>query len=234
MKGREDRPVRGSGDRGILSQIIYFGVVTDIQDPDELGRVKVKFPAFDEDVESVWLRMIHPFASKEFGHWFMPEIDDEVLVLRGGEDAFGSMVVLGSLYNAVAKPPNTEITGNKLERSEIKTRTGHQLIFDEASGGEKITIVTGDGSHTVILDQSGQGEITVESGCKVNVTGGADITIDAGMAKVAINAGSVEIKSSAGEVKIESTAGVTLKGNAPVTVESTAVLNLKGSMVNIG
>ncbi len=215
-----------------LNRIIYHGVVTSLDDPDGLGRIKVKFPEFETEVESGWLRLLFPAASAEFGHLFMPELDDEVIVLRGGDDAFNSMVVLGAVYSAKHKPPNTEIASGKLERSQIVTRTGHELTFDEASGSEKITLKTGDGKYELVLDQGGQLDITSDQ--KINITGGADITVDAGMGNVVVKAGSVEIKSSSGDIKIEATAGVTLKGNAPVTVESSAVLNLKGSMVNIG
>jgi uncharacterized protein involved in type VI secretion and phage assembly len=225
-----------------VSRLIYFGIVTSLDDPDALGRIKVKFPAFTEEIESGWLRMVHPVASGEFGHFFLPEVGDEVIVLRGGGDDFNSMVVLGSVYNGNNKPPNTDITGNKLETSQILTRTGHELTFAEASGGESITLKTGDGKYSLVLDQAG--ELNIDSDQKVNITGGGDVTIDAGsLANVAITAaavsieaatGAIDIKTSVGAINIESTTGVTVKGNAPVTVESTAILNLKGSMVNIG
>ena len=215
-----------------MSRIIYFGKVTNVDDEDGIGRVKVKFPALSDEVESEWLRIVRPTASSGFGHFFLPEVDDEVVVLKGGGEDFNSMVVLGAVYNPTQTPKAAETSAGELTTSQIVTRTGHELTFEEKGGSEAITLVTGDGKYSLELMQSG--ELNINSDQKINITGGADITIDAGMGKVAISAGSVEIKSTTGEIKIEATAGVTLKGNAPVTVESSAILNLKGSMVNIG
>ena len=59
---------------------VVIGVVTNNQDPDELGRVKLRFPWLSEDYESNWARVASLMAGKERGAYFLPDVDDEVLV----------------------------------------------------------------------------------------------------------------------------------------------------------
>src|SRR5262249_43235482 len=59
---------------------VMVGVITNNQDPDGMGRVKVKFPCLSDDEESHWARIAAPMAGKERGIYFLPEVDDEVLV----------------------------------------------------------------------------------------------------------------------------------------------------------
>src|SRR5439155_17082947 len=58
-----------------------LGVVTNVKDPNNLGRVKVKFPWLSDDEESAWARLISPMAGPQRGFEFVPEVDDEVVVI---------------------------------------------------------------------------------------------------------------------------------------------------------
>ena len=44
---------------------VVVGVVTNNQDPDGLGRVKVRFPWLSEEHESHWARMVTPMGGPE-------------------------------------------------------------------------------------------------------------------------------------------------------------------------
>ncbi len=60
---------------------VVIGVVTDVEDPDGMGRVKLKFPWLSEEAaDSGWAPIAAPMAGKERGYYYMPEIDDEALV----------------------------------------------------------------------------------------------------------------------------------------------------------
>ena len=59
---------------------VTVGVVTNNQDPDGLGRVKVRFPWLSDDDESFWARVVTPMAGNGRGLYLLPEVDDEVLV----------------------------------------------------------------------------------------------------------------------------------------------------------
>ena len=77
---------------------VVVGVVTNNQDPDGLGRVKVKFPWLSDADESSWARIAAPMAGKERGLYFLPEVDDEVLVIfEHGDLRFP--FVPGALWN---------------------------------------------------------------------------------------------------------------------------------------
>ena len=58
---------------------VVVGVVTNNEDPDDMGRVKVKLPWLSDKEESNWARIATPMAGKERGVYFLPEVDDEVL-----------------------------------------------------------------------------------------------------------------------------------------------------------
>ena len=60
---------------------VVVGLVTNNQDPDKLGRVKVRFPWLGDSDESAWARLATPMAGKDRGLYFLPEVDDEVLVV---------------------------------------------------------------------------------------------------------------------------------------------------------
>src|SRR6516162_486840 len=94
-------------DREAQASKIYglvVGIVTNNKDPDGLGRIKVKFPWLDDKLESWWARLAYPMVGKKMGFFYLPEINDEVLVgFEHGDVRFP--YILGSLYNGVDKPP---------------------------------------------------------------------------------------------------------------------------------
>ena len=73
------RRAAGESDRNDRIGGVVVGVVTNNQDPDGLGRVKVRFPWLSEEHESHWARMVTPMAGNDRGFYMLPEVDDEVL-----------------------------------------------------------------------------------------------------------------------------------------------------------
>src|SRR4029450_10081092 len=59
---------------------VAIGIVTNNQDPENLHRVKLRFPWLDGATESHWARVATPMAGNKRGLYFLPEVDDEVLV----------------------------------------------------------------------------------------------------------------------------------------------------------
>lgn len=154
---------------------VVIGIVTNNQDPDKLGRVKVKFPWLADDVESWWARPAYPMNGKLRGHWWIPEIDDEVLIAFEHGDP-NRPYLLGGLYNGVDTPPivsditetfsNTspqkitmtslELMGNdprelqkdgKNDLRFIRSRSGHLFIFDDKENDERIVLCDKTGKH---------------------------------------------------------------------------------------
>src|SRR6185436_4336090 len=104
---------------------VVVGIVTNNQDPDGMGRVKVKFPWLSDADESFWARAAVPMAGKDRGFYFLPEVDDEVLVaFKHG--AARSPYTPGALGNGKDAPPATNDDGKNNVRV-IKSRSGHVI-----------------------------------------------------------------------------------------------------------
>src|SRR5437899_1321842 len=85
-------------------QGLAVGIVTNNEDPENHGRIKVKFPWLADNHESDWARMAAPMAGNNRGAYFLPEVNDEVLVAfeHGSIDA---PIIVGALWNGKDTPP---------------------------------------------------------------------------------------------------------------------------------
>lgn len=190
---------------------VVVGVVTNNEDPAGLGRVKVKFPWLSDSEESFWARMAAPVAGKGRGFYFLPEVEDEVLVaFEQGDPRFP--YVLGALWNAQDKPPDD---GVAIDRRVLKSTTGHAVVLDDTDGKEKIEIIDKSGKNTIVID-------TVKN--TITITSDKDITLSASNGTIKLEAKKIEIKSST-DTAIEAGAGMDVK--------ATGTMNVKGAMVNI-
>lgn len=135
-----------------------IGIVSNLDDPDAKGRVKVRFPWLHENADSPWARIASFMAGKDRGAVFRPEMDDEVLVLfEHGDMRFP--YIIGSLWNGKDAPPQERGADGGNDIRLIKSRSGHTLLFDDTSGSEKITI-TDKGGNVVELSSEG---VTIKS-----------------------------------------------------------------------
>ena len=127
------------------------GVVTGIVKELDMsqGRIKVEFPWLQESYRSGWAPVAMPMSGKNRGMFFMPEIDDEVLVAFEQGD-FEHPFILGFLWNGVDTPPETT---NK--NRVIVTPGGHTLRFEDTEGAKKV-ILQSSGEHQIIIDDKEQ------------------------------------------------------------------------------
>ena len=180
---------------------VVIGVVADLDDPERLGRVRVKLPHLADQV-SDWSRQATPMGGRERGLFFRPEIGDEVLVACEQGDPRRTIVV-GALWSKVDPPPPDD--GNTTDNNWrfFRSRSGHLLKFDDTSGSERIEIVGSGGDHKLVIDVSGRKiEISCSSG---------DVSISAPTGKVEIEASQVAIKAQA-SLSIEAGGALTVKG----------------------
>lgn len=176
---------------------VYIGIVTNIEDPKDMGRVKVKYPWLDEDLESFWARTMHIGAGADRGLYWLPEINDEVLIAFEQGD-FNRPYILGGLYNGVDKPVvpiGQAVSGGKVQIRTWKTRAGHELRFVDGEGEQYIELTDVNGKNIIKLDTQSM-ELTIESQGKIKIKAGSDVDINAG-ANVNIEASAqVNIKGS--------------------------------------
>ena len=198
--------------QGRMSGVVV-GVVTNNQDPEKMGRVKVKFPWLSDSDESAWARIATPMAGKERGIFFLPEVDDEVLIaFEHGDMRFP--YVVGALWNGKDAPPANNDDGKNNVRL-IKSRSGHVVRLTDEDGKEKIEIVDKSQKNSVVFDTASN---------TITITADKDIVLSAAKGAIKLDAKSIEVKSS-GATKIESGQGMDVK--------ATATLNVKGQTVNI-
>ncbi len=198
---------------------VVMGIVTNNRDPDGMGRVKVKFPWLEDKEESHWARISTLMAGKDRGSFFLPEVDDEVLVAFEQGDITRPYVI-GALWNGSDNPPETNSDGKNNIR-KIKSRSGHEIIFDDndTEQKEKITIHT-KADHKIVLDDSaGQEKIEI-----IDKTGNNKIIIDSVQNKIDIES-KMNLNIKANMIQIEA--------QADMTIKSSGMLTIQGSMVKI-
>jgi uncharacterized protein involved in type VI secretion and phage assembly len=61
-------------------QGVVVGIVTNNQDPEELNRVRVKFPWLSQNDESYWARIATSVMEAKQQNYQLPEVGAEVLV----------------------------------------------------------------------------------------------------------------------------------------------------------
>ncbi len=109
-------------------------VVTNLNDPEQQGRIKVRFPWMADAEESHWCRVVADQGGKSRGNFIRPEVGDEVLVLFERGDINQPMVV-GSLWNGKDAPPGPGNADGKNDHKFFQSRAGHQWIFNDGSDG---------------------------------------------------------------------------------------------------
>jgi uncharacterized protein involved in type VI secretion and phage assembly len=177
---------------------VVTGIVTSNTDPDHLGRVKLRLPWRSDEFETDWARVVAPMAGKSRGIYFLPEIDDEVLVAFDGDD-IRYPYVLGVLWSKTDPPPDKNEDGKNRIRL-IKTPGGHLLKFVDRENEDVLLIQLRDGK-------------------KVEITNDG-IKIDDGANKITLDA-------KAGSVSVEAKQSLTLKA-PKISIEATATLDIKG------
>lgn len=208
--------LRDTSARDAIASRIYgvvVGVVTNNQDPEELGRVKVKFPWLSDADESDWARIATPMAGNDRGIYFLPEVDDEVLVVFEHGD-LRLPYIIGALWNGQAPPPVKNDNGKNNLRV-IKSRSGHVIQLNDEEGKETIEIKDKDNKNSIVVDTAAN---------TIAITADGDITLAAAQGKITLTAQNIELQSSA-DTKVEASAGMDL------TASST--MNLSGQTINL-
>jgi uncharacterized protein involved in type VI secretion and phage assembly len=193
----------GDGGRG---NGVLVGVVTNLDDPESLGRVRVRLPNFDNQ-NTYWARIASPMAGRGRGVLFRPEVDDEVLVCFEHGDP-RRPYVLGGLWSSADTPPSD---GGKTENDwrSITSRSGHVLKFNDKDGSETIEIIDKSGNNSIVIDTSSN-QITIKSGQSIKVE--APTIEVTGTTSVKVKAPQIDLKSD-GAMNISAGGNLTVSGS---------------------
>ena len=197
-------------------------VVTQIGTGENLGRVKVKFPFLSDEDDSHWARVLSAGGGPERGFWFLPEINDEVLIaFEGGDTRFP--VVMGGLYGRVNTPEDQLINDGKISSRSVRSRLGHYMDFVDGTSADKRSITLGLGRDgkpgTDYTLRIGEDRFDIE------VPEGKPIAIKAGAAQITFtDQTTIEVRADAITVKADKDLvlegkDVKMKGMTSVTIE---------------
>ncbi len=170
---------------------VYPAIVTDIVDPDRLGRVQVSFPWLGSDGDSVraWATLLTPYADDNQGFVALPEVQTQVVVGFEAGDLHRPYVV-GACWNGKEMMPVTATKPNN--KRLIRSRSGSVLEFDDTDGATKVTLSTSKG-HKVVLDEGArQLQVTHQDGSTVTFTASGQVQVQAN-ATVEITASALNV-----------------------------------------
>lgn len=221
VSGRQDRTLLsltsangGNGAAGPGRGVpgVAGALVTDVGDPEKLGRVKVRFPWLSDSFVSDWARVVQPGAGKNRGAVVLPEVGDEVLV--GFEQGdIRRPYVLGGLYNGVDVPKLgdglIDASTGAVKRRGFISKAGGALVFFDDDADEGVALLTGDQGMRVSLNKT-KTTIRVTSSGKIEISGQGDVSVTAN-ANLSLEAtGKVAIKGA--QVSLEASGPVQVKG----------------------
>lgn len=221
---------------GLLPGIngLQIGVVKLLsEDPNGEDRIQVVLPIVDSSSNGIWARLASLDAGKERGFVFRPEIGDEVIVGFINDDPRDA-VVLGMLHSSKLNAPIPPNDDN--HEKGLVTRSGMRVWFDDdkkiitldTPGGNSIE-VNEDTTSIKLEDQNGNKIIMNDSGIEIKSIKDIKINADANIEVVATSDAKVE------GVNVELAASAELKadGGAGTKITSSAITEVKGSLVQI-
>jgi phage protein D len=184
----------GSGGGSQRFMGLAIGVVTQNVDPLNQGRVKLKFPWLDDQVETFWAPVAMPGAGPTYGLVWIPQVSDVVVVGFEHGDVQHPFVI-GGLWNGEDVVPldGKLFDAGKVTQSGFVSRKGHRLVFLDADDKSGIELVSANEKFKITLDET-KDELHITS-----------------KSKLVIEARELEIKVDS-SAKIEAGGQMTIKG----------------------
>jgi phage baseplate assembly protein gpV len=216
---------------------VVEGLVEEIVDPDKEGRIKVRFPWYDDATVTEWCRVCQLYAGPGYGSFFVPEKGDEVLVAFVQGD-MRLPIIMGGLYNGKDKPPTDRQKDDDKNHKLVRTKAGHSLLFDDTKDKEKIVLTT-KGGHVLELHDPDQGGARFAS---LRSKNGHELKLDDSSNQIVIRTASgqsVTMDALSGDITVVG-ATITLAGAISVGLEAPALsiagpnISLSGASISLG
>lgn len=239
----ESHQVNGPQAAGLIPGVrgLQTGIVKKIDsDPDNEFRVQVELPVLGTVGKYMWARLSTFYASNGVGAYFMPEINDEVILGFMNDDP-RFPIILGSVYSSSLSAPETPEEKNSIKT--LVTKNKLQLKFDDQN--KVITVLTPGGNTMVLSDQDKGITITDQNGNKIEMNdSGIIIDSKSDLKLKAANSVNIEgatisvdgiesISNTGGSVSITGNQSTSISGNAECSISSSGQTSIKGAMVMI-
>lgn len=220
---------------------IQPAVIIDNVDPEGLGRVKAQFYWQKAPESTPWIRVANTMSgngkSAVHGFYFIPEIDDEVMI--GFEDNNPDKpFVMGSVYHKKVAPSEWKDSNNNFK--VIRTRNGNEIFLSDKDGKEEIRIInkdTGDPTNMIALSMEGNGKITIQTkgdlvmkAKSIEMSADEGIKITSGKA-TDMKAQELSVKADQG-IKLNSGQATEIKA-MDMKVNADNAINLKGQQMSV-
>jgi Rhs element Vgr protein len=228
---------------GLLPGIqgLQTGIVKKINaDPENEFRVQVEIPILGVDGKMVWARLSNFYVGNGFGAFFMPEVNDEVILGFFNDDP-RYPIILGSLYSSKIAAPLTPDEKNSIKT--LITQSKLQLKFDEEN---KVLSIITPGGNTIVLSDKDKGitltdqnsnlvqmndkGITLNSQSNITIKAAQDIKIEG--INISLN-GSQSVKAEGGQISVTGNQSVKIAGTAECAISSNGQMSVKGATVMI-
>ncbi len=220
---------------------LQTGIVKKIDsDPNNEFRVQVEIPMLGENDDAVWARLSTFYNGNGIGAFFMPEINDEVILGFMNDDP-RFPIILGSVYSSSIPTPEVPDENNTIKT--IITQSKLQLKFDDenkvitlVTPGENTIVISDEDKGISIKDQNGNtiemndSGITVDSASSLTLKAADDVTIQGSSVSIS---GTESISASGGSVSISGDQSTSISGSAQCDVSSDGQMSVKGTIVMI-
>jgi Rhs element Vgr protein len=218
---------------------LQIGVVKKIdKDPNNEYRVLVTIPSFPELKDGIWARFSTPYATKEKGFFFYPEVGDE-LALGFVEGHPSHAIILGSLFSKKYTAPYTPDDKNSIKalvtKSELKIEFNDEdkITTIATPGGNEIVLsdkdkeisITDQNDNTITLSKDG---IVIKSKGDIKLEATKDVVIKGKAIKMEA---STNIEAEGLDVKMKAKKAIALEGNATAELKASGKTTIKGAMV---
>lgn len=154
----------------------YRGTVSDIQDPEMMGRIKAKVPDVFGDNESGWALPCLPFGGGQMGMFVLPDVGSMIWIeFEHGDPS--RPVWVGSWFSSKSDMPN-DLMSPPYKKTMLVTKAGHSITLDDSPGVGGITLQTAGGQKIILSSRgieidNGNGAIIKLSGNQVSINNGA-------------------------------------------------------------
>jgi len=196
------------------------GIVCENEDPEKKGRIKVHIEEWDTKSKpfiTTWCKPSVPYAGDNFGEYFIPELDSAVYVEFGNQN-INNPIWTSQLWQTQNIPSEINFTvGNFIKI--IKTKGGHQILFDDSSENGNLSVIDKNGNKLVFNEN-----IVLEhnNGDKIEFTESGTTIEDRKGNKIEMNQDGINL-SAIKDIKLSGTSKLII-GSVPFPISGLCVL----------